>query len=516
MKVELVIDARPTGVVIAILHDGKLIELHHERESNDFSVGDVYLGKVRKVVPSLNAAFVNVGYEKDAFLHYLDLGPQYLSMQRYTKNAVSGKLKDKLLANAHLEKDIDKEGKITDVVSSSQNILVQVAKEPISSKGPRLSADVTLAGRFLVLVPFSDKISISQKIESKEERNRLKRLLSSIKPKNFGVIIRTVAQGQKVAELDQDLTNLVEKWKKMATNLRKSDPPKRVLGELSTTSALLRDLLNGNFENIHVNSDEVYDEVLSFLETTAPEHVSILKRYSGKVDIFQNFGLQKQIKALFGRQVPLSGGGYLIVEHTEAMHVIDVNSGNRKGGGDTQEENALSTNLDAATEIARVLRLRDMGGIVAVDFIDLHGRENNKKLHDHMKECMKGDRAKFNVLAPSRFGVVEITRQRVRPQTNIKTAESCPTCKGTGEVQATILIIDEIENNLRYLIEDKNEKDFTLACHPFLDAFIKRGIMSIKHKWLLNYKRNIKVVSNTEYHMLEYQFLDAKGNIIEL
>lgn len=515
MNYELVVDSRKESVWLALLKDGKLIELHEERGKTDYAVGDIYHGKVRKVVPSLNACFVDVGYEKDAFLHYLDLGPQYKSLNKYAQHTLKGKQNVADLLYFKKEEDIPKDGKITDVISSSQHILVQVAKEPISSKGPRLSAEVTLAGRYLVLVPFSNKISISQKIKDHKERDRLKDVLSDIKPKNFGVIIRTVAKNKKIEQLDNDLKELMEKWKKLHGNLVNSAPPRRVLGEINKASSLLRDLLNADFTNIHVNDEALFEQMSSYVASIAPERKKIVKHYNGKLDIFEKFGINKQIKALFGKKVPMPSGGYLIIEHTEAMHVVDVNSGNRKDAKG-QESNALATNLEAAEELARVLQLRDMGGIVAVDFIDMHQRENNKILFDKMKEFMKSDRAKHNILPPSRFGVIEITRQRVRPETDIKTSEKCPVCAGTGEVSASILFADEIENNVSYLLDDKKVPNLELHVHPYLASYFIKGVISKQMKWFLQHKKWVRVKGRTDHHFLQYTFKDKKGEVISL
>ncbi len=515
MSLELVVDVRVNGIWLALLRDGKLIELHEEQGNTDFAVGDIYLGKVRKVVPSLNAAFVDVGYDKDAFLHYLDLGPQFNSLNKFTKDTLRGKQGVADLLYFKTEKDILKEGKINEVVSSSAPILVQVAKEPISSKGPRLCAEITLAGRYLVLVPFSEKVSISQKIKDSKERDRLKDLIEAIRPKNFGVIIRTVAENKKIEELDQDLKKLLDKWRLMHANVKTATPPKRVLGELDKTTSILRDMLNGDFSHIHVNDGVTYDELKDYIHGIAPEKERILKLYDGKLPIFEKFGISKQIKTLFGKKVPLQSGGYLIIEHTEAMHVIDVNSGNRKGA-DGQENNALLTNMEAADEIARVLQLRDMGGIICIDFIDMHDRANNKTLFEHLKTVMKNDRAKHNILPPSKFGVVEITRQRVRPETDINTSEKCPTCNGTGEVQASILFAEEIENNLRYLVTERKLKGITLQVHPYLESHFKRGLISRQVKWLLEYKMWIPVRGVTAYNLLEYAFVDKNNNEIAL
>lgn len=516
MSLELVVDTRKNGIWLALLKDGKLIELHEEQGGNtEFAVGDIYLGKVRKVVPSLNAAFVDVGYEKDAFLHYLDLGPQFNSLNKFSRDTLRGKQNVPDLLYFKSEKDIPKDGKINEVVSSSAPILVQVAKEPISAKGPRLSAEITLAGRYLVLVPFSNKVSISQKIKDNEERKRLKELMNGIRPKNFGVIIRTVAEGKKVELLDQDLRNLVEKWKKMHANLKDAKPPSRVLGEIDKTSSILRDLLNADFTNIHVNDGELADSLREYVSGIAPGREKIIKHYDGKLPVFEKFGVSKQIKALFGKKVPLPSGGYLIIEHTEAMHVIDVNSGNRKGA-DGQESNALATNIEAAEEIARVLQLRDMGGIVCIDFIDMHDRANNKELYNKLKDAMSNDRAKHNIIPPSKFGVVEITRQRVRPETDINTSETCPTCNGTGEVQASILYAEEIESNLSYLLGERKEKEVALLVHPYLESYFKKGLISRQVKWFLKYKKWVPVRGMSSYHLLQYAFVNKKNEEIAL
>jgi ribonuclease G len=515
VSLELVVDSRSGSIWLALLRDGKLIELHEEQGNSDFNVGDIYLGKVRKVVPSLNAAFVDVGFEKDAFLHYLDLGPQFNSLNKFTKDTLNKKQGVADLMYFKTEKDIQKEGKIDEIISSSQSILVQVAKEPISSKGPRLCAEITLAGRYLVLVPFSDKISISQKIRDNEERDRLKDLMESIKPKNFGVIIRTVAANKKVEQIDQDLKNLLEKWRTMHENLKVASPPRRVLGEIDKTSSILRDLLNADFTNIHINDETLFSDVREYVSGIAPGREKIVKHYDGKLSIFERFGINKQIKALFGKKVPLASGGYLIIEHTEAMHVIDVNSGNRKGA-EGQESNAFSTNIEAAEEIARVLQLRDMGGIVCVDFIDMHDRENNKLLYEKLKEFMQRDRAKHNILPPSKFGVIEITRQRVRPETDINTSEQCPTCKGTGEVQASILFAEEIESNLNFLLEDRGVKQLSLHVHPYLEAYFTKGLLSKRLRWFFKYKKWIPIRGITAYNLLEYTFMDKNNEEIPL
>ncbi|NSW95848.1 MAG: Rne/Rng family ribonuclease, partial [Bacteroidales bacterium] len=435
MNKDLIIDAGDSEISLALLEDKQLVELNKEKRDVKFSVGDIFLGKVKKIMPGLNAAFVNVGYERDAFLHYLDLGAQFRTQQKYYLTAVQRQGKVPPLHKIKPEEDIDKSGKIKDVLSVGQTVIVQITKEPISTKGPRLSSEISLAGRNLVLMPFSDKISISTKIESTEEKNRLKTLIQSIKPKNYGIIVRTVAEGKKVAVLDAELRELVKKWESAFESVKKDiKSPRLFIGEMNRISTILRDILNVSFTSIHVNDPALAEDIKKYIREIAPEKVSIVKVYKGTIPIFDHFGVNRQIKALFGRTVSFKHGAYLIIEHTEALHVIDVNSGNRSRAGNDQEANALEVNLEAAAEIARQLRLRDMGGIIVVDFIDMQSAENKQLLHDRMKELMANDRAKHNILPLSKFGIMQITRQRVRPEMNIVTNEKCPACLGTGEI----------------------------------------------------------------------------------
>ncbi|MBY0243844.1 MAG: Rne/Rng family ribonuclease [Sphingobacteriaceae bacterium] len=516
MVKELIIDATPTGVSIALIEDKQLVELHKEQSNNNYAVGDIYLGRIKKIMPGLNAAFVDVGYEKDAFLHYFDLGTQVKSLIKFTKIKRNGSVSSDFLEKIKLEEDIDKAGKISDILDKNIIIPVQIAKEPISTKGPRLSAEISIAGRYIVLVPFTNVISVSKKIKSNTERNRLKKIIEGIKPKNFGVIIRTVSEAKGVEELQKDLADCVAKWENFAKKLHSTEPSKRVLGEMDRSSTLIRDILSSDFTNVHVNDEALYEDIRSYVKQVSPEMEKIVKHYKNKETIYENFGIEKQIKNAFGKTVNLAGGAYLVVEHTEALHVIDVNSGNRTASKDTQEENALQVNKEAAKEIARQLRLRDMGGIVVVDFIDMHKPTNRKILFDYLKELMLLDRAKHTILPPSKFGLVQITRQRVRPEMNIVTSEKCPTCDGTGEIRASIVLIDEIESNLAYLLQEQNEKNIQLCVHPYVEAFIKKGIFSLQWKWYFKYKNWIKVQSSKAYSLTEFHFLSQKGEEIKM
>jgi len=513
---ELIIDLNSSGVEIALLEDKALVELQKEKSNKKYSVGDVYLGKVRKIMPGLNAAFVNVGYEKDAFLHYLDLGPNVRSLNKFSKLAATGKINTLTLGDFRLEPEIEKTGKISDVLAVNQQILVQIAKEPIATKGPRIASEISFAGRYLVLVPFSEKISISSKIRSVEERKRLKRLIKSIKPNNFGVIVRTVAENKLVAELDADLRDLVGKWDSLSQKLIKAEAPQKIVSELDRTSAMLRDLLNESFNNVHVSDATLADEIRTFIKQFAPEKAKIVKHYSGSKPIFEHFGVDKQIKSSFGKIVTIKSGVYLVIERTEAMYTIDVNSGNRVNREKNQENNSLEVNIEAATELARQLRLRDMGGIIVVDFIDMTEAKHRRELYQKLRDEMAKDRARHIILPPSKFGLVQITRQRVRPAMDIQILEKCPVCNGTGEIKPSVLVIDEIENNLRYLIEDQNEKKPTITVHPFVYAHLTKGFPSMLFKWRYEFKTWIKVKPNSSHHFLEYHFFNKNNDELKM
>jgi ribonuclease G len=514
---ELIISATQEGCRIALLKDKTLSEFHEETEGSKFVVGDIYLGTVKKVVQGLNAAFIDIGYEKDAFLHYLDLGPQYGSLQKFTKLVRAKKITGGKLDKFQLEKDIDKHGKIGQQLTKGQVLPVQVVKEPISTKGPRLSCELSIPGRYLVLVPFGSGVNVSKKITSSEERKRLLKLIQSIKPENFGVIIRTVAEGREVAELDKDLRTLVKTWEEGMTRLVIAKENEKIIGEISKTSSILRDLLNESFDNIQVDDKKIYDDVKDYIHTIAPDKEKIVKLYTGKAKIFEHFGIERQIKSAFGQTVSLKAGGYLIIEHTEALHVIDVNSGNKSNREESQETTALSVNTEAAKEVARQLRLRDMGGIIVVDFIDMRSADSKKLIYQIMKDEMAdSDKSKHTVLPLSKFGLMQITRERVRPQMNIATKEVCPTCNGSGKITASILVTDQIEANVEHLFVKQNEKGLVLALHPFLYAFYTKGIFSQRVKWYFKYKRWVTMIKDSSLAVTEFKFLNPDGEEIEL
>jgi len=510
---ELIINAVSAGVEIALLEDKKLVELHHEKADASFAVGDLYLGKVKKLIPGLNAAFVDVGFEKDAFLHYTDLSPYARSLLKFTQQAMNAQ-GDFDFAQFQTEPEIIKTGKINEVLGQKPNILVQILKEPIAAKGPRLSCEISLPGRFVVVTPFNDIIAVSRKIHSSEERKRLNKIVEAIKPKNFGVIVRTAAEGKNTAELHEDLNMLVESWKNLQHNLKDATAPAKILSEQTKTTSMLRDLLNEDFNRIVVNDKNIFNDTRNYIQKIAPEKKEIVTLYNNGSSIFDHYGVTKQVKASFGKTVNLPSGAYLIIEHTEALHVIDVNSG-YKSVSNNQEMNALETNLEAAAEIARQLRLRDLGGIIVVDFIDMKLPDNKRKLIEAMEEFMKADRAKHAVLPISKFGLMQITRQRMKPEVNINTQEVCPTCNGTGKISSTLVLEDEIEKNLSYLVMQKH-KGLTIVVHPIIYAYLTKGWISIRRKWSWKYKQKIKLKADNNYYLTEFHFFDSNDEEIKL
>ena len=517
MTSEVIIDVRQTEISIALLEDKRLVEYQNEPKSASFSVGNIYIAKVKKLMPGLNACFVDVGFERDAFLHYLDLGSQFNSYNKYLKQVQSDRKKLFPFSKATMLPDLKKDGSVQQALTVGQEVLVQIVKEPISTKGPRLTGELSFAGRYLVLMPFDNKVSVSSKIKSGEERARLKQLIHSIKPQNCSVIVRTVAEGKRVAELDSEMKILTKRWEDVISKVQKTQKrPQQVFEETGRAVALLRDLFNPSYENIYVNDEEVFNDVKDYVTLIAPEKANIVKLYTGKVPIFDNFNVTKQIKSSFGKTVNYKHGAYLIIEHTEALHVVDVNSGNRSRSENGQEANALDVNLGAADELARQLRLRDMGGIIVVDFIDMNLAEDRQMLYERMCKNMQKDRARHNILPLSKFGLMQITRQRVRPAMDVNVEETCPTCNGTGKIKSSLLFTDQLERKIDTLVNKIGIKKFTLHVHPYVAAYINQGMMSLKMKWQLKYGFGVKVIASQKLAFLQYEFYDAQKQFIDM
>lgn len=516
MEKDLIIDDSASEITIALLEDHRLVELNKEQNSGRaFTLGDVYLGKVKKLIPTLNAAFIDIGDKKDAFVHYLDLGLNFRAFDYFTKQINPNSDFKTLYSNINIGNILEKDGKIESVLKQGQPIVVQIVKEPISTKGSRLTSEISIAGRNIVLLPFAEKVSISQKISSNEEKRRLERLMYSILPKNYGVIVRTAAEGKMAAVLDSELKMLIKKWEDSWAKMATRKVPQLLFTENSKTTTILRDLLNDSFSNIFVNDEQVYHEIREYIAQILPEQEKIVKLYKGNEPILDYYDVNKQIKSAFGKVVPIKQGAYLVIEHTEALHVVDVNSGIRVRTGKDQEQNAFDVNCHAADEIARQLKLRDMGGIIIVDFIDMDKSENRALLLRHMQELMANDRAKHNILPLTKFGLMQITRQRVRPATEINTQETCPTCGGSGKISSSILIDEAIERQLAFFVKEKKITNFILKTNPLVEAYITKGVFnSIVKGWKKKYKISLKVESCSDFSLLQFEWKNSKGEKI--
>ncbi len=510
---DLVVDASASEVRIALMENHRLIELDREStKDHGFSVGDVYLGRVKKILPALNAAFVDIGDSKEAFIHYLDLGLYFTAFDTFVRESNPNKNLGELYSKIKTGPVLAKEGRIEDHLKPGQMIIAQIVKEPISTKGSRLTAEISLAGRNIVLLPFAEKVSVSQKISSREEKKRLEVLVRSILPHNYGAIIRTAAEDKNAAVLVAELRSLIEKWEGSWKRIAASKGVKLLFTEYDRTTATIRDLFNETFSNVYVNDPKIYDEVRRYVSLISPDREKIVKLYEGKEPIFDHFEVSRQIKSSFGKIVPMKQGAYLVIETTEALNVIDVNSGIRAKTND-QEENTFEVNKIAAEEIARQLRLRDMGGIVIVDFIDMDKAEHRNELFKYMRELMESDRAKHNVLPLTKFGLMQLTRQRIRPVTEIDTAEKCPLCHGTGKITSTAVIDEQIERVLVDFVE-KGGKTFTLKVSPILGAYLSRGFNSFVRKWKRKYKCKLEMVEDNDFSILQYEFYDEKGKAL--
>ncbi len=517
MTSELVIDSQKKAVSIALLEDGRLMEFQRQEMSQLYSAGNMYLAKVKKLMPGLNACFVDVGHEKGGFLHCLDLGPNYFSFQKFIKQVRNNRKKQFDISKAQRQPILGKDAAIQDVLKVGDEVLVQITKEPISTKGPRLSCELNFAGRFLVLIPFDTKVSISTKIRSGAERSRLKQIITSILPPNFGVIVRTVAEGKRAAELDQELRVLLKRWDSTINAVQKcSSLPSLVYEESSRAVGLLRDLFNPSYEAIHVNDPKTFEEIKDYIKVIAPEKEDIVKLYKGQIPIFDKFAVTKQIKSAFGTTVTFKHGAYLIIEHTEALHVIDVNSGNRAKNSEDQETGAFDVNIGAADEIARQLRLRDIGGIIIVDFIDMASAEHRDQLYRHMVDIMKQDRSRHNVLPLTKFGLMQITRQRVRPAMEVEVEEDCPSCFGTGHIKSSFLFTDTLERKIKKLFTELNYTKLRLFVHPYVYAYINQGIISLKQRWRMKYGLGLRIIPDQSLAFLQYRFVDSEGNEIDM
>jgi ribonuclease G len=505
---ELVIHANSKGVEIALLENKKLVEYHLDAyDKEGFAAGDVYLGRVRKLNPGLNAAFVEIGHEKDAFIHYSDLSPYIRSIRAYASGAYSGSQPHTLDTFA-TEPYIEKDGKIEDVLQKGDVLICQVAKEAISTKGPRLTCELSIPGRYIVLTPFQDSIGISKKITDDAERDRLTQILRELKPKNFGIVVRTNAEKISRDELQRDVENLMKKWKHLSDQIHNKQAPKLLLKEMTKSFSIIRDLLNDSFERIITDSAMLLTDLREFVNETAPDKSNILQLHHSHTPLFEEYDVSRQVKTAFGKIVTLKSGAYIVIEHTEALHVIDVNSGPKIKKDIEQDTHAFNINVEAANEIARQMRLRNIGGIIVIDFIDMKSQSYKNQLLDVMHDAMRSDKAKHVILPVSKFGLMEITRQRVKEQVTIDTAE--PLLNSKLKIDQPLQIVDNIYSELE-LLRSHPENRFLLYVHPFIYAFLKKGTLSFRMRWYYKINKWVKLIQDSSLKLSEYKMMTSDG-----
>ena len=541
MKKEIIINETDTEIRIAITEDNRLAELYVETPEKERMVGDIYLGRVANVKPGIRAAFIDIGQKQDAFLHFSDIGNTF---SEYSS----------LIGDDDADVDVDDDGDDDEEPSTSQSnapgstsapqpavaqppprprpqqpgrdngrqysapdlkkgqdIIVQVTKEPVAKKGVRVTSEVSLPGRFLVLLPFDGKIGISKKMSNFKEKRRLRRVMRSILPPGFGVIVRTVAQEKEEAALKQDLDGLVETWREIEKSLKTERPPALLYKDMATTSSVIRDLFTDSVERVVTDSRKLYKEIRSYVQTVSPQLVEKIELYKEKEPIFDASGIEKEIATCLSRKVWLKSGGYIIIEQTEAMVVIDVNSG-RYAAKREQELNSLRTNLEAAREVCRQLRLRDMGGIIVTDFIDLEDERNKKKVYDELRKEFRRDRAKVTVLPMTEIGLVQITRQRIRQNILHSFSEPCPVCGGGGMVQSTSSIVNQIERWIRRFRTESRELRLRLQVHPNIAAYLNEGTISRLTKMKFKYRIFIKLEEDPKLSIAEFHFHSVRHN----
>ncbi|MBS1517210.1 MAG: Rne/Rng family ribonuclease [Bacteroidetes bacterium] len=510
MKKVILINSVSEDIRIAITEDGKLAEFFLDTPAKERNVGDIYLGKVGKVIPGIRAAFIDLGFKQDAFLHFSDIGN---TLSEYA--AMIGDDSD-------LEEDDEEEEETAPVntkeeyrrgpnLEKGQDIIVQITKEPVANKGFRVTTKVSIPGRYLVLIPFEKKIGLSKQIYNPREKRRLRSIVKSNVPKGFGVIIRTVAAGQDENLILDDLNSLITMWNDIQSKVKSSEPPCILYKDLSTTSSVVRDLFKEDISKVIVDSKKLYREIKSYIDETSPEFSEKVEHYSGSQPLFDVYNIEKQIEESLQRKVWLKNGGYIIIEATEAMTVVDVNSGKYARHRD-QEINSLNTNLESAKEIVRQIRLRDIGGIIVIDFIDQYDEKNRRRLYEEVKKEFKNDRAKSTILPVSEFGIVEITRQRIRQNIIHTISDRCPMCKGTGHVQSRATFINRFERWIKRYRGGSNGRNIAVSVNPFIMNYLTGGFISRITKLKLNNLLNIKLVEDENLALDEFRVFSKKAN----
>ncbi len=513
---EIIINSSTSQTRVAITEDGNLVDFFVDHPEKRRMVGDIYLGKVARVLPGIKAAFVNIGMKHDAFLHFSDIGDRLEGLQTLfgddtdvdVEEETNSYQNDHSKSNTSTDEKVRKEFVIPKL-HKGQEILVQITKEPVGNKGVRVTSSISLPGRFCVLLPFDNKIGISKKIFDFKERRRLKSIARGIIPENCGLIIRTAAKDQAEDILSEDLKYLVKTWEDIQASIKNEEPPTLVYQDLSTTTSVIRDLLTPDVSKVFIDSRKMYKQIKAYVRMVQPSWEEKIEVFKDDTPVFEAFQIEEQIKSLMGRRVSLPSGGYIIIDHTEAMVVIDINSG-RYAAKKEQELNSLKTDLEAAREIARQLRLRDIGGLIVCDFIDLEDEKNQKKIYDEMKKEFRKDRARVSVLPMTEYGLVQITRQRIRENILATMNEVCPFCNGSGLLTKKSNLLHDIDEWLKRFKNSSNEKKLILSVHPSLGEKLKEGRIKTITKLQFKYFVKIKLDETELINPATFKFILAK------
>lgn len=509
MLKEIIINSSATQTRVAITEDGRLVDFFVDYSENRRMVGDVYLGKVARVLPGIKAAFIDIGQKHDAFLHFSDIGERTKELQAMIDEDEADDNVTRVAADEENTASTPKFINGVPVLQKGEPILVQITKEPVSNKGVRVSSAISIPGRFCVLLPYDNKIGVSKKITDFRERKRLRVIAKSFLPQNYGLIIRTVARSQSEEQIKDDLRSLLKMWKKIQEKARTETPPSLVYQDVSTTSSVIRDLFTSDISKVYIDNKKVYREIKDYITLAQPELGDKVEQVRGDEPIFESFKVEEQIKELFARRVAMKSGGHIVIDHTEAMVVIDVNSGKYAASKD-QELNSLKTDLEAAREIARQLRLRDIGGLIVIDFIDLEDEKNRKKVYDELKKEFRRDRAKVSILPMSDFGLVQITRQRVRQNIMQALTETCPVCMGTGLLTKKSHLIHEIDEWLGKFSSESKFSSIVLKCHPFVAQKLKEGFPSTLAKMQMKYLLRIRIEEDNAFNSNQFKIISRK------
>jgi len=502
MKKEILINATEYETRIAIVEDDRLVELYFERSQSERLVGNIYKGKIKTVLPGMQAAFIDIGWEKAAFLHASDIGDVSLHEKKYDSEFVDEEPPAEIVRKS-------RRAGIETVLKEGQDVFIQVMKEPISTKGPRVTTEISIPGRYLVLVPDDDHVRVSKKISSWNEKKRLKNIVRPLRPEGFGLIVRTEGEGQQEKDFKSDVKRLLKLWSRLKKRWETYQAPELIHKEAEITTSIIRDVFTDDVTRLLIDNRTEYRTIMSYVRHVMPHMKSRVELYKGATQLFDLYRVEPEIEKILDRKVWIRKGAYLVIDQTEAMVTIDINTGRFVGRGD-QESTILKTNIEAAREIARQIRLRDIGGLIICDFIDMTHRENRRKLNDEFRHAFRVDRAKRSILPVNEFGLIQMTRERIRPSLMLAFSEPCPHCHGVGRILSRDSVAIKIERWFNRARVDGRFKRYDLVINPSLaDVMISNGVNRVNKLMKLHGFR-INLIRDTTIPAQEFRVFDQK------